>query len=237
MTSTGNPLERTVYADNPPVSSKTFPIAGILTHVLGLAELPTPCTSVSVLWLLHPRLQQADCMLPLGSLCINTWNRRQQQRGAGASTHGLLAVTFDQRNHGTRLVDAAANGSWRDGNERHAQDMFSVFHGTAVDVGLLIDHLGSYVFEDRAAPHPPIAQNLVLGISLGGHAAWQVLFAEPRVEAAVVIIGCPDYMRASRHPSSQTSNSGKTDAAQVSWPTAHVSPSGRPGSRTPAHPS
>lgn len=213
MASTGNPLERTAYADNPPVSSKTFHIAGILTHVLGLAELPTPCDSVSVLWLLHPRLQQAESMLPIGSLCINTWNRRRggARASTSASTHGLLAVAFDQRNHGTRLVDAAANGSWRDGNERHAQDMFSVFHGTAADVSLLIDHLGSYVFEARATPHPPIAQNLVLGISLGGHAAWQVLFAEPRVEAAVVIIGCPDYMRASRHPPppSQTSYSKK----------------------------
>lgn len=35
----------------------------------------------------------------------------------------------------------------------------------------------------------------MLGVSLGGHAAWQVLFNEPRVTAAVVIIGCPDYMR------------------------------------------
>jgi dienelactone hydrolase len=34
-----------------------------------------------------------------------------------------------------------------------------------------------------------------MGISLGGHAAWQVLFADPRVTAGVVIIGCPDYMR------------------------------------------
>jgi len=35
----------------------------------------------------------------------------------------------------------------------------------------------------------------VLGISLGGHAAWQVFFNDPRVIAAMVIIGCPDYMR------------------------------------------
>jgi pimeloyl-ACP methyl ester carboxylesterase len=35
----------------------------------------------------------------------------------------------------------------------------------------------------------------VLGVSLGGHAAWQVFFNEPRVTAAAVIIGCPDYIR------------------------------------------
>jgi pimeloyl-ACP methyl ester carboxylesterase len=57
----------------------------------------------------------------------------------------------------------------------------------------LIDHLGSYIFHGPEAPS--IDQHLVLGVSLGGHAAWQVLFNEPRVTAAVVIIGCPDYMR------------------------------------------
>lgn len=36
---------------------------------------------------------------------------------------------------------------------------------------------------------------MVLGISLGGHAAWQIFFSEPRVTTVVVIIGCPDYMR------------------------------------------
>ena len=70
---------------------------------------------------------------------------------------------------------------------------YSVLHGTALDTSLLIDHLGSYIFND--VDGPVIEQNLVMGISLGGHAAWQVFFNEPRVTAAVVIIGCPDYMR------------------------------------------
>lgn len=39
-----------------------------------------------------------------------------------------------------------------------------------------------------------IDQHLVLGVSLGGHSAWQTMFREERVEAGVVIIGCPDYM-------------------------------------------
>ncbi|KFY20599.1 hypothetical protein V493_07647, partial [Pseudogymnoascus sp. VKM F-4281 (FW-2241)] len=73
--------------------------------------------------------------------------------------------------------------------------MFGVYNGTAVDVSLLIDHVGSYIAEDFPGVMPPIERNLVLGVSLGGHAAWQVLFAEPRVEAAVVVIGCPDYIR------------------------------------------
>ncbi len=102
-------------------------------------------------------------------------------------------MAFDQRNHGSREVDKLANEAWIHGNPNHAQDMFSIFHGTAVDTSLLMDHLGSYVFSTQG--EPVIEQHFVLGISLGGHAAWQVIFHEPRVSAAVVIIGCPDYMR------------------------------------------
>ena len=68
----------------------------------------------------------------------------------------------------------------------------SIYNGTVSDNSLLIDHLGSYVFNSPDAPM--IDQHIVMGISLGGHATWQMLFNEHRVTAAVVIIGCPDYM-------------------------------------------
>jgi len=94
----------------------------------------------------------------------------------------------------------------------------SIFHGTALDTSLLIDHRKNLPLWDEVCRHirirnadclnhpvesyifqgpdePSIDQHLVLGISLGGHSAWQVLFNEPRVTAAVIIIGCPDYMR------------------------------------------
>jgi len=131
-------------------------------------------------------------MANLGASCINDWNQRRQELKDNVKK-GLIAVAFDQRNHGTRQVDKVANESWRGGNERHAQDMFSIFHGTVMDTSLLINHLESYVFHDGTGPH--IEQHLVLGISLGGHAAWQVLFSDSRITAAVVIIGCPDYIR------------------------------------------
>ena len=35
---------------------------------------------------------------------------------------------------------------------------------------------------------------MVLGISLGGHAAWHCILHDPRITVAVVIIGCPDYV-------------------------------------------
>jgi len=48
-----------------------------------------------------------------------------------------------------------------------------------------------YLFPDG---NIKIDQHLALGVSLGGHSVWQLMFAEPRVTAGVVVVGCPDYM-------------------------------------------
>jgi len=103
-----------------PLSVKTFHIAGILTDVYGLDELPTDCKSISCLWLLHPRNGKKEGMADLASTCIIDW----QKRRPSDSKIGLIGVAFDQRNHGTRNVNQLANESWRDGNESHAQDMY-----------------------------------------------------------------------------------------------------------------
>jgi hypothetical protein len=172
-----------------PISSETYYIAGILSTVYGLKELPPSCESVACLWLLHPRLQSKEEMRAVAERCIHDWNCRRKPD----NRKGLIAVAFDQRNHGSREVKKLANEAWRSGNPTHAQDMFSIFHGTATDTSLLIDHLESYIFPALASAR--VVEHFVLGISLGGHAAWQVVFHEPRVTAAVIIIGCPDYMR------------------------------------------
>ncbi|CAG8983701.1 hypothetical protein HYALB_00006270 [Hymenoscyphus albidus] len=182
-------MEHSSILTTPPsnISSQTFHIAGILTDIYGLQELPSSCKSVTVLWLLNPRLKTKEDMASIASKCIESWNQE-----SGEKKTGLLAIAFDQRNHGTREVTPLSNESWRQGNENHAQDMFSIYHGTACDTSLLIDHLGSYIL--LAQDDPSIDRHMVLGVSLGGHAAWQVLFSEPRITAGVVIIGCPDYI-------------------------------------------
>lgn len=180
-----------------PISAATYHIAGILTTVFGLKELPPATTDVAVLWLLHPRLQTQKCMAPFAAHLITEWNQHQSSQSSSSRQQqpkkkGLIAVSFDQRNHGTREVSAIANEAWRSGNERHALDMFSCYAGTALDTSLLLDYLSGYVFptSDRR-----IVQNLVMGISLGGHAAWHCLMQDPRITAAIVTIGCPDYAR------------------------------------------
>ncbi|KAE8448119.1 hypothetical protein EG329_009884 [Mollisiaceae sp. DMI_Dod_QoI] len=211
---TPNPLQDTHSSSPPAISVTTIHVAGILTDIYGLEELSPSCKSISCLWLLHPRLQQRAIMSSVASSCINDW----KQRTSSDST-GLIAVAFDQRNHGSRCVKELANEAWRGGNV--------IITGTAIDVSCLIDHIGAYIFH---GPDDPILdQHFVLGISLGGHAAWQVVFNEPRVTAAVVVIGCPDYMRMMTDRArlsklkTYTTSNGATFLGSADFPNALIS--------------
>jgi hypothetical protein len=124
---TPNPIHFTFPIAPPPVSKKVFTISGILTSVFGLDELPPHPSEVSCLWLLHPRLQTQACMDPIAASVIGDWNKRLRENSSKEPGKGLIAVSFDQRNHGSREVDKIANEAWRGGNERHAQDMFSAY--------------------------------------------------------------------------------------------------------------
>ena len=193
---TPNPMEKTYSSSLPlSISTKSFTIAGIHTTVFGLEELSLESTKVACLWLLHPRLQTQACMAPIAQSAITAWNQKLAQKRADNPQQPLLsliAVSFDQRNHGTREFEALANQAWRSGNPKHAQDMFSIYHGTSLDTSQLITYLSSYIFPSSA--HITISTNLVLGISLGGHAAWHCILHDPRITAAVITIGCPDYI-------------------------------------------
>ena len=194
---TPNPSAHTFDKYTPPqISTHHFTIAGILVRVYGLDELPSPCSEVACMWLLHARLQTQAAMEPIAAVIIHDWNKRIRERRAGSEKRpiGLIGVSFDQRNHGSRQVDERANEAWRsrNSNPTHAQDMFSSYRGTAIDASLLIDHLPSYLF---TTSNRKITQHIVLGLSLGAHASWHVLFHDPRVTTAVICIGCPDYIR------------------------------------------
>ncbi|KAI1466165.1 uncharacterized protein F4812DRAFT_99042 [Daldinia caldariorum] len=177
----------------PSVSRATWTVSGLQVDVYGLAELPAGASKVSCLWLHHGRLRSKGDMAPVANRILSAYH------GKSSPGRGLIAVALDQRNHGSRLVDRRANESWVDGNETHAQDMFGFVTGTVMDTMNLIDMIESHLFGGDAhvtngGGRRRIDQNLVLGISLGGHSAWQLLFADPRVTAGVIVIGCPDYM-------------------------------------------
>lgn len=125
-----------VYSTPPPACSEhTYCIAGLLTTVYGLDELRSNNDKVACLWLLHPRLQNQSSMKPIANSTIDTWNRYLRGTKDAAQLPGLVAVTFDQRNHGSRELDPRANKDWRSGNEQHAQDMFANYRSHELDIG------------------------------------------------------------------------------------------------------
>ena len=183
----------------PPVSLQTIHMAGILVDVYGLDELKSlsdgnkdgSTAGVTFLWLHHPRGGKKEDMADIAARAVAGWREHQTAVPALDGRHGLVALALDQRNHGTRLVAEAANKAWREGNPTHAQDMFGVIAGTVADTRGLMDVAEGYLFP---GPHPPAVGHMVLGVSLGGHSGWQLMFADERVTAGVLVIGCPDVM-------------------------------------------
>ncbi|KAI0667808.1 hypothetical protein C8Q78DRAFT_1081694 [Trametes maxima] len=157
------------------VSKQTLVIAGITVNVFAQADCATWTApgDVAVLFLLHGRTQSAETVEHVARSILEDVRERGK---AGADADELIVVTFDHRNHGTRLVDARANWHWTDDpettNVRHAIDMYAIQTGTAADVSFLIDFLPAYLFpnDERA-----VGKWLIAGISLGGHATWIVL--------------------------------------------------------------
>jgi hypothetical protein len=121
------PLKKTFQDTPPAVSARSYVVAGIEVVVQGLEELQPEAKSITCLWMLHPRLDTKDTMAPLAATMIREWNGRIEKGKAGMRPVGLIAVSFDQRNHGGRLTSKIANETWRDGNANHAQDMFSTY--------------------------------------------------------------------------------------------------------------
>lgn len=128
-------------------------------------------------------LDTQDSMGYTAAALLNAWTKRRKP-----GQKNLICVAFDQRNHGSRMIDNVSNVSWKQGNPSHGPDMFNTYSGTAMDVSLLITQLPSYM------PFK-LSEHICAGVSLGGHATWQILLSEPRVKAGIVIIGCPDYVR------------------------------------------
>ncbi|PMB72157.1 hypothetical protein BM221_002257 [Beauveria bassiana] len=170
----------------PAVSRHTIPMAGLLVDVYGLDELsadrsalPTTC-----LWLLHPRTRDRSQMADIAARAVAAWHADTASSPRGRQ---LVALAFDMPNHGTRLVSATANEAWDRGNATHAVDMLGMVKGAVADMAGLMDLVEAYLGV-RADAHA------CLGWSLGGHSAWQAWMGEDRIDAAVVIVGCPDFI-------------------------------------------
>jgi pimeloyl-ACP methyl ester carboxylesterase len=177
------PSTHSGFKDVGSVSWQRKNIAGIVVTIYGLEELPATKDNVTCLWLLHGRGDTQDSMSFVAAAMIKAWNSKKQ-----ASDSSLICVCFDQRNHGSRMIDNKANESWNGGNPTHGPDMYSLFSGTAQDVSQLISLMPAYL------PFRP-TNHICGGVSLGAHATWHAILHDPRITAAIIIIGCADYAR------------------------------------------
>ncbi|TIA78384.1 hypothetical protein E3P98_03858 [Wallemia ichthyophaga] len=165
-----------------------FVIGGIKCIVYGLDHLSLDSIKrdVVVVFLLHGRgeTQCGDRYSSIAFKCL-TASRQSELR-----KRDLIVVSFDQRNHGSRLINDLHNQGWPD-NQNHFIDMFSIQQGTSRDVSYLIDYIPSFLF-----PHDQ--HNIVdygcIGVSLGGHATWMSLHQDERITVGVPIIACADYL-------------------------------------------
>lgn len=173
------------------IASRTVNIGGLTVIVHGLSTLfeGAPARFTAVL-LQHPRGQTQSYMHATATSLLS---RHPLPPG-----RGVMVVTLDSPNHGTRVVadSALRTSAWRDGNESHAVDLFSSFDGAARDGSLVLDYLCAAIFPGTQST---IDHVVVAGISLGGHAAWSAAVNEPRVRAAGIVIGCPDFCALMTH--------------------------------------
>ncbi|KAF7300644.1 hypothetical protein HMN09_00949900 [Mycena chlorophos] len=161
----------------------TTVVAGLHVHTFTTDAFATSAKPVFALFLLHGRTQsyEADYIKNLTEAIL------AKSQG---KTKDVLVIAFDQRNHGTRLVDSALNLDFAT-NPNHAIDMYAIQYGTAKDVLFLMDFLPSYLFPNG---EHVIESWGVAGVSLGGHSAWIAGAVDPRLEVVIPIIGCPSYL-------------------------------------------
>jgi len=165
--------------------------------IYGLSELPKEPTAVELLFFLHGRMSDRKALdAPIRAVLPKL-------------TRPTVVVTFDQRNHGERLVEIKANMGWNDypepketfDNEDHAVDMACIYSGTAMDVSLLVTYLPLKLWPNG---EHRVATFGCAGVSLGGHSTWMVGAKDPRVTILVPIIGSPAPNLLLKHRASTT---------------------------------
>ncbi|CAK7224170.1 hypothetical protein SCUCBS95973_005429 [Sporothrix curviconia] len=170
-------------ADSTPRSSKTtINIAGFHVHLYGVDELTAEQRNdTTVVFHVHGRTRTYADAEDLSHTVLSELRKQPTKQ-----TKGVVFATFDNRNHGTRAIDTISIADWRGGNPRHAQDMLSTMDGIVADLQTTMKFLHGYVV-GQFVP----TQYIVTGTSLGGHVAWDLLARDPRVDVAVIIVGCP----------------------------------------------
>lgn len=168
------------------------------TH--GLEEI-----KINVLYLVHQRTGDDSYTSAIAQHIIESFTKQNDAP--------LIAVTFDLRNHGKRVVDEFRNDTWKGGNKNHAMDMVSAIHGNVADLKLIVDYLPVCLDLDplNKDPDMPIKfNNIVAGYSLGGHIVIRFANAYPGLVSIInPNIGCYDMSSLLINRLKKTSNYDK----------------------------
>ena len=164
-----------------------FIIGGLNVNIYGLDNLnQSKKLGIVCQFLLHGRgeSQLGEIYKHIAEKCISeTYNTPDRERN-------LIVVTLDHRNHGSRFINEIYNQGWPK-NANHCIDMFSIQHGTSLDVSYLIDYLPSFLFPND---EHKIVDWACSGLSLGGHSTWLALKQDSRISVGVPMIACADYL-------------------------------------------
>lgn len=182
-------------------SRTSVQIAGIDVFILGLHEALAFAQDISVwavLHLVHPRTRTHSYSETLANLLLTDYYNDTSNK------QPLIAVFFDSRNHGERMLSKRANNDWAEGNATHAQDMLSTIQGTAQDVDTVLRFLPAYLptllTNNSPETLPTRLLDIVVGVSQGGHVAWQVAASSTKpVKALVPVIATPYLTRLLLH--------------------------------------
>lgn len=204
-TASGRDAPQSTFRYGSTVSKSFVDVAGLPVNVFGLEELTMspsrasapPPPDVCVVIHLHGRGGSADNEEKIARQLYDRIDRDKQSHGV-QSANGMhrqrdhLIVTFDARNHGHRMTNPEGQKAWKQGNDRHAMDLYGMIVGDARDASFLVDFLAAYLFpqNDRY-----VAEWVVTGKSLGGHSTWHVLANDSRIRIGVPMIGMPDFSK------------------------------------------
>ncbi|OKL61830.1 hypothetical protein UA08_02483 [Talaromyces atroroseus] len=178
--------EFSLKSTTPRASKTELVIGGVKAYIYGLEEAKQQKYSdVAVLYHVHGRTRNYLTSEGFAHEVLDRYRRDGAPKKAG-----LIAVAFDARNHGERMISVQANDGWGEGNETHAQDLVSMVSGSAQDVELLIDYLPAYL------PEFQTFYNIMSGISLGGHTSWRLatssIATKGKLHGLAIIVGCPN---------------------------------------------
>ncbi|KAH7136273.1 Alpha/Beta hydrolase protein [Dactylonectria macrodidyma] len=204
-----NPNDRFELLESTPRSSLTvLNIAGFHVYLYGVEQLNAEqAKDTTVLFHIHGRTRTYKDAEEIAHRLLSECRTR------GPTKKGLVVATLDNRNHGSRAIDETAIQDWEGGNPRHAQDMLSMMDGIVADVQTIITFLESYV-EGLFTP----TKFIVTGVSLGGHATWDILARDDRVNNGIIIVGSPNLtdMLRERLDKYKSTRDGATGATE--WP-------------------